>query len=68
MPADPKLDRAQRRRMRNAERRLKEAQQRLVRAERSVVYWTRMLADLRFERTCAIQPPLWPEEDLKMEK
>jgi hypothetical protein len=54
--------------MRNAERRLKEAQQRLVRAERSVVYWTRMLADLRFERTCAIQPPLWPEEDLKMEK
>jgi len=27
-----------------------------------------MLADLRFERTCAIQPPLWPEEDLKMEK
>ncbi len=68
MPEDPRVDRAQRRRMRNGERKLKEAQQRLVRAERSVAYWSRMLADLRYERTRAIQPPLWPEEEIEMEK
>jgi hypothetical protein len=68
MPVDPKFDRAQRRRMRSAERKLKEAQKRLVRAERSVVYWSRMLADLKYERTRAIQPPLWPEEEIEMEK
>jgi hypothetical protein len=54
--------------MRSAERKLKEAQKRLVRAERSVVYWSRMLADLKYERTRAIQPPLWPEEEIEMEK
>jgi hypothetical protein len=68
MPGDPQLDRAQRRRMRSVEHKLKDAQKRLVRAERSVVYWTRMLADLKYERIRAVQPPLWPEGDLKLEK
>ena len=65
MPANPKLDRAQRQRMRYAERKLKEAQQRLTRTERSIVYWPRIVADLRHERTRAVQPPLWPEDDTK---
>lgn len=61
MPIDPKLDQA--RRMRYAERKLREAQQRLARTERSVLYWSRMVADLKHERTRAVQPPLWPEEN-----
>jgi len=48
--------------MRYAERKLKDAQQRLARTERSILYWSRVLADIRHERTLAIQPPLWPEE------
>jgi hypothetical protein len=63
MPLDPQLDRALRQRMRYAERKLKEAQQRLTRTERSIVYWSRIVADLRHERTRAVQPPLWPEDD-----
>jgi len=51
--------------MRLAERKLKEAQQRLARTERSIVYWSRILADLRHERTRAVQPPLWPDEEPK---
>jgi hypothetical protein len=65
MPANPQLDRTQRQRMRYAERKLKEAQQRLTRTERSIVYWSRIVADLRHERTRAVQPPLWPEDDTK---
>jgi hypothetical protein len=53
--------------MRHAERKLKEAQQRLMRTERSIHYWTRILADLRHERTRAIQHPLWPDEVDKSE-
>jgi hypothetical protein len=53
--------------MRLAERKLKEAQQRRARTERSVVYWSRILADLKHERTRAVQPPLWPEEQAKEE-
>jgi hypothetical protein len=53
--------------MRSAERKLKEARQRLARTERSILYWSRILADLRHERTRAIQPPLWPEEETKAE-
>jgi len=64
MPADPQQDRARRQRMRHAERKLKEMQQRLARTERSIVYWTRILADIRHERTRAVQPALWPEEDV----
>lgn len=52
-------------RMRYAERKLKEARQRLARAERSIVYWSRIIADLRHERTRAVQPPLWPEDETK---
>ena len=63
MPKDPQLDRIRRRRMRYAERKLKEAQQRLGRAERSILHWSRILADLRYERTRAIQQPLWPEDE-----
>ena len=65
MPADPQLDRAKRQRMRYAERKLKEAQQRLTRTERSIVYWSRIVADLKHERTRAVQPPLWQEDDTK---
>ncbi len=53
---------ARRQRMRYAERKLKEAERRMARAGRSIVYWSRILADLRHERTRAVQPPLWPEE------
>jgi hypothetical protein len=65
MPANPKLNRVQHQRMRYAERKLKEAQQRLTRTERSIVYWSRIVADLRHERTRAVQPPHWPEDDTK---
>ena len=65
MPTNPQLDRIRRRRMRYAERKLKEAQQRMARAERSILYWSRILADLRYERTRAIQPALWPEDETK---
>jgi hypothetical protein len=63
MPADPQLEKARRQRMRTAERKLKEAQQRLARTERSIAYWSRILADLRYRQTRAVQPPLWPEEE-----
>jgi hypothetical protein len=65
MPADPQLERIRRRRIRHAERKLKAAQGRLARTERSIVHWSRILADLRYERTLVIQPALWPEEDTK---
>ena len=65
MSTDPQLDRIRRRRMRYAERKLKEVQQRLARAERSILHWSRILADLRYERTRAIQPALWPEDETK---
>jgi capsule polysaccharide export protein KpsE/RkpR len=68
MPADSQLDRARRQRLRYAERKLKEARQRLARAERSILYWSRILADIRHERTRAIQPPLWPEEEPKADE
>lgn len=60
-----KLDKAKRQRMSYAERKLKEAQRRLARADRSVLYWTRIVADLRHERVRAVQPPLWPEGETK---
>ena len=63
MPNDLKLDPVKRRRMRHAERKLKEAQRQLSRTERSILYWSRIVADLKHERTRAIQPPLWPEEE-----
>jgi hypothetical protein len=50
--------------LRYAERKLKEAQT-LTLTERSIVYWSRIVADLKHERTRAIQPPLWPEEETK---
>jgi hypothetical protein len=65
MHEDPQIARDRRRRMRHAERKLREAQGRLARTERSIRYWTRILADLKHERTRAVQPPLWPEEDGK---
>jgi hypothetical protein len=68
MREDTQLDRARHRRMRYAEGKLRAAQLRLSRTERSILYWSRILADLRHERTRAIQPPLWPEEDTKEEK
>jgi hypothetical protein len=67
MHDDPQLDQARRRRMRYAERKLREAQRRLSRAERSILHWSRILADLRQERTRAVQHPLWPEEVDKTE-
>ncbi|MGA2351376.1 MAG: hypothetical protein ABSF70_13155 [Terracidiphilus sp.] len=63
MPANPQPNPAQRRRLRYAEHKLKEAQQKLSRTERSILYWSRILADLKHERIRAIQPPLWPEEE-----
>jgi hypothetical protein len=65
MPTDGQFDRVRRARLRLAERKLKEAQQRLSRTERSIVYWSRILSDLKHERMRAIQPPLWPEEEIK---
>ncbi|MGC9157374.1 MAG: hypothetical protein ACP5FH_00170 [Terracidiphilus sp.] len=63
MPIDRKLDSTKRKRMRHAERKLKEAQRQLARTERSIQYWTRVVADLKYERTRIVQPPLWPEEE-----
>ena len=63
MSIDQQIDCAQRQRMRHAERKLKEAQQRLARTERSIQYWSRIVADLKHERTRDIQPSLWPEEE-----
>ena len=65
MPNNRKLDPIKRKRMRHAERKLREAQRQLARTERSIHYWSRVLADLKHERTRAIQPPLWPEEETK---
>ncbi len=65
MHEDPQIVRARRRRILTAERKLREAQGRLARTERSIRYWTRKLADLKHERTRAVQPPLWPEDDGK---
>jgi hypothetical protein len=58
---------AQRRRLRNAERKLTEARRRLARTERSILYWCRVVADLKHERECAVQRTLWPEEETKEE-
>ncbi|MGD0800406.1 MAG: hypothetical protein ABR906_03740 [Terracidiphilus sp.] len=63
MQAVPPLELAQRRRMRYAERKLNEAKRRLARAERGILYWSRIVADLKHERIRAVQPPLWPEEE-----
>jgi hypothetical protein len=63
-----KIDPVLRRRLRQAEGKLRAAQLRLSRTERSILYWTRVLADLRYERTRAIQPPLWPEEEINEKK
>jgi hypothetical protein len=63
MPIDKQLDRTQRQRLRQAEHKLKEAQTRLARTERSIAYWTRIVADLKHQRTRAVQHPLWPEEE-----
>jgi hypothetical protein len=65
MPKRPQLDPTKRRRLHYAERKLREAQRQLARSERSIAHWSRILADLRFERTCAVQPPLWPELESK---
>jgi hypothetical protein len=39
----------------------------LVRTERSILHWSRILADLKHEQTRAVQPPLWPEEEAREE-
>jgi hypothetical protein len=49
--------------IRYAEGKRRAAQLRLARSERSILRWSRILADLRYERSCAIQPLLWPEEE-----
>jgi hypothetical protein len=61
----PQIDPILRQRMRYAEGKLRAAQLRKSRTERSILYWTRILADLRHERTRAIQPPLWPEDTIE---
>jgi hypothetical protein len=38
----------------------------IARTERSISYWSRVVADLKHEKTRAIQPPLWPEEETKI--
>jgi hypothetical protein len=63
MHDDPQIERARQRRMRYAERKLREAQSRQARTERSIAYWSRILADLKYEKTRAIQPSLWPEDE-----
>jgi hypothetical protein len=68
MPEKPNLDRAQRRRKRYAERKLHEAQQRLTRTERSIKYWSRVLADLKYGQNCAVQRLLWPEEQVESDR
>jgi hypothetical protein len=67
MPESKQLDRIRMRRMRHAESKLRAAQLQLSRTERSILYWSRILSDLRHERTRAVQPPLWPDEDAKEE-
>jgi hypothetical protein len=67
MAIDRQLDRIKRKRMRHAERKLKEAQRQRLRTERSILYWSRVIADLKHERTRAVQPPLWPQEDSKQQ-
>ncbi len=67
MAIDRQLDRIKRKRMRHAERKLKEAQLQRLRTERSILYWSRVIADLKHERTRAVQPPLWPQEDSKQQ-
>jgi hypothetical protein len=62
MCEDPQLNKIRRRRIRYAERKLREAQLRLARTERSILHWSRKLADLKYERICATQPSLWPQE------
>jgi hypothetical protein len=64
MPTDPQHEQNRRRRLRIAERKLKEAGRRLARAERSILHWSRTVADIKHERTRAVQPPLWPEEEI----
>jgi hypothetical protein len=64
MHEDEQLDPVLRRRLRYAERKLKAARLRLARTERGIVYWSHILADLKHERTRAVQPPLWPEEEM----
>ena len=68
MTQNPHFDKIRRRRMRLAERKLREAQSRMARSERAIQYWTRIVADLKYERVLAVQPPLWPIEDTKDEK
>ena len=63
MQGNAELDPNQRRRLRHAQRKLLEARRRLARTERSILYWSRIVADLKYQRTSAVQPPLWPEED-----
>ncbi len=63
MQEGSQLDPVLRRRMRYAERKLKQAHLRLARTERGIAYWSRILSDLRHERTRAVQPPLWPDEE-----
>jgi hypothetical protein len=63
MPIDRHLDRIQSKRMRHAERKLKEAQRQRAQTERSISYWSNVITDLKHQRTRAVQPPLWPEED-----
>ena len=49
--------------MRHAERKLKEAQRQRARTERSISYWSNVITDLKHQRTRAVQPPLWPEDE-----
>ena len=65
MPIDRKPDPIKRKRMRHAEQKLKEARRQLARTERSILYWSRIVADLKHERMRTIQPPLWPEDETK---
>jgi hypothetical protein len=67
MPIDRTLGPKKRKRMRHAERKLKEAKRQFARTERSILYWPRIVADLKHERMRAIQPPLWPEEEDKLQ-
>ena len=68
MSAIPQFDKTRRRRMRLAERKLREAQRQLARTERAIQYWTRIVADLKYERVLAVQSPLWPVVETKDEK
>ena len=65
MTQNPHFDKTRRRRMRMAERKLREAQSRMARTERAIQYWSRIVADLKYERALAVQPALWPVEDAK---